>query len=51
MTIAIAMLSLAVVGTTANLSTIVYAEKADDPNCFGEEYILANDTVLRDALL
>jgi hypothetical protein len=36
-TLAIAVLSLAVVATTANLSTMVYAEKQEDPNCFGEE--------------
>ena len=37
-TLAIAVLSLAVVATTANLSTTVYAEKQqEDPNCFGEE--------------
>lgn len=35
-TLAIAVLSLAVVATTANLSSIVYAEKPADPNCFGE---------------
>jgi hypothetical protein len=41
-TLAIAVLSLAVVATTANLSTMVYAEKpADagkptDPDCFGD---------------
>ena len=34
-TLAIAVLSLAVVATTANLSTMVYAEKPADPNCFG----------------
>ena len=37
MTLAIAMLGLGVIGTTVNLSTMVYAEKAADPNCFGEE--------------
>ena len=36
MTLAIAVLSLAVVATTANLSTMVYAEKPADPNCFGD---------------
>ena len=36
-TLAVAVLSLAVVATTASLSTTVYAEKAADPNCFGEE--------------
>ena len=35
-TLAIAVLSLAVVATTANLSTMVYAEKPADPNCFGD---------------
>jgi hypothetical protein len=36
-TLAIAVLSLAVVATTANLSTMVYAKEPADPNCFGEE--------------
>ena len=35
-TLAIAVLSLAVVATTANLSTMVYAKEPADPNCFGE---------------
>lgn len=35
-TLAIAVLGLAIVGTTANLSTMVYAEKPADPNCFGD---------------
>ncbi len=38
-TLAIAVLSLAVVATTANLSTMVYAEKPADPNCFGDDQL------------
>jgi hypothetical protein len=35
-TLAIAVVSLAVVATTGNLSTMVYAEKPADSDCFGD---------------